>query len=214
MTSVQAQATANATAALTSPTKSYAAASVHALPALECKLCPIGTDPSKGIPVSTDDDGYARFHAVRPTAGDAVQRLTLDCKDAAGKTSSYSVDLTSSDTFTPRPLNLANERGVDRPALKGDPLSYTQSELIQAGYGLRPDPVKDAAAYARWLAAASKPGRMLEAKHPDLHSQTVTSITSPWWVGSVLTGAPNYISTEATSTTGIPGGDATTTTMA
>ena len=111
----------------------------------------------------TDDDGYARFHAVRATASDAVQRLALDCTDSAGKSYSYSVDLTSDDTFAPRPLNLANERGTDRPALKGDPLSYSQSELIQAGYGLRPDPT-DTAAYARWLAAASTPGRMLESK--------------------------------------------------
>jgi len=43
----------------------------------------------------------------------------------------------SDDTFAPRPVNLANERGTDRPALKGDPLSYTQSQLIQTGYGLR-----------------------------------------------------------------------------
>ncbi len=191
--------------------KTYAPASVHALPGLQCKLYPLGSTPSKGVPVFTDDDGYARFHAVKATVGDAVQRLTLDCTDSAGKTYSYSVDLTSGDTFAPRPLNLAIERGTDRPAVKGDPLSYTQSELIQAGYGLRPDPVKDPAAYARWLATASKPGRLLEAKRPDLRSHTVTSATSPYWVGSVLTGAPNYIATEASFNvpTGIPGGDAT-----
>jgi hypothetical protein len=136
----------------------------------------------------------------------------LDCTDSDGRISSYSVDLTSDDTFTPRPVNLANEPGADRPALEGDPLSYTQLQLIQAGYGLRPDPVNDAAAYSRWLAAASRPGRLLEAKRPDARSRGVTTTTGAAWVGSVLTGAPNYISIEATYNipTGIPGGDQTT----
>jgi hypothetical protein len=118
----------------------------------------------------------------------------------------------SDDTFAPRPVNLASERGVDRPALSGDPLSYTQSQLIQAGYGLRPDPQKDAAAYARWLGAASAPGRLLEAKRRSSHSHTVSTGTGAPWTGSVLTGAPNYIATEATFNvpTAVPGGDATT----
>jgi len=76
---------------------------------------------------------------------------------------------------------------------------------------LRPDPVADAAAYARWLAAATTAGRMLSAKRPDLHSHTVTSASGGPWVGSVLTGAPDYVSTEATFNVprGIPGGDHT-----
>ncbi len=55
---------------------------------------------------------------------------------------------------------------------------------------------------------------MLEAKHPDLHSHTVSSEETPWWVGSVLTGAPNYLFTEAVMNvpTALPGGDQTTTT--
>jgi hypothetical protein len=30
-------------------------------------------------------------------------------------------------------VKLANERGIDRPALQRDPLSYSQLELVQAG---------------------------------------------------------------------------------
>jgi hypothetical protein len=197
----------------TLPKTHYEAASVHASAGLHCRLYPAGSKPSSGVVVFTDADGYARFHAIRPASGDAVHQLTLDCTDSAGKASSYPVDLRSADTFAPRPLNLALEPGIDRPALKGDPLSYTQSQLIQAGYGLRPNPT-DAAAYSRWLLAASKPGRLLEAKRPNKHSHTVTSTTSPWWVGSVLTGSPSYISIEAVFNvpTGIPGGDQTTST--
>ncbi len=194
--------------------KSYEPASIHLQPGLQCMLYAPGAEPAKGIPVFTDDDGYARFHAVRAAAGDEIKSLKLDCKDAAGKTSTYTVDLTSAETFAPHPVNLATEHGTDRPALTGDPMSYTQAQLVQEGYGLRPDPKTDPAAYALWLEAASKNGRMLEAKRPDMHQHTVTSSASPWWVGSALTGAPNYISTVAVFNIpkGIPGGDGTSTT--
>jgi hypothetical protein len=197
----------------TASKKSYEAASVLAFPWLHCKVYPTGSAPSSGVEVFTDNDGYARFYAVRAAAGDAVQQLTLDCTDSEGKTSSYPVDLRSDDTFAPRPVNLANEPGIDRPALQGDPLSYTQSQLIQAGYGLRPDP-DDAAAYSRWLAAASRPGRFLAAKRPDARPQGVTKRTAAPWSGSALTGRPNYlvITGNFNVPTGIPGGDSTTNT--
>jgi hypothetical protein len=189
--------------------KGYEPALVHAAPNLQCKLYPQGGSAAQGIPVDTDDDGYARFFAVR-----GASKLTLDCKDSAGKTSTYAVDPTAAETFVSHPVNLAQQRGIDRPALKGDPQSYTQDQLIQQGYGLRPDRDKDPAAYARWLAAASKPARMLLAVKPDLHSHTVTSQQSPWWVGSVLNGAADYNYTEAQFNVpgAVPGGDGTTTT--
>jgi hypothetical protein len=195
------------------PKKSYTPASVQASPGLECKLYPTGGSPSAGLEVYTDDDGYARFHAVRAVAADAVQQLSLDCTDSAGHSSTYSVDLTSDETFAPRPLNLANERGIDRPALKGDPLSYSQSKLIKAGYGVRPDPKKDAAAYSRWLKAALVSGRQLKAKRPtSSYSHTVYTTEANPWVGSVLLGAPLYDYTEAQFNvpSAIPGGDETT----
>jgi len=193
------------------PKKSYDPASVRALPGLQCRLYPEGSKPSAGLAVFTDDDGYARFYAVRMTATDKVRRLTLDCQDADGRPSVFSVDLTSDEMFQSRPLNLATERGTDRPALAGDPLSYTQAELIQANYGLRPDPDKDPAAFSRWLKAAQRPGRMLEAKRPSSHSHTVTTEQAPYWVGSVLGGAPKYIAVEGTFNVpqGIGGGDET-----
>ena len=117
------------------PSRSYTPASVLAFPGLQCSLYPEGGVPSEGLTVLTNDDGYARFHAIRQTATDKVQRLTLDCQDASGRPSVFSVDLTSDDTFAPRPLNLANERGTDRPALTGDPLAYTQTELVQVDTG-------------------------------------------------------------------------------
>jgi len=199
----------------TALTKTYAPASLRALPGLQCKVYPAESASSAAITVFTDDDGYARFHAVRAAAGDKVQRLTLDCTDSDGNFTSYSADLTSADTFAPRPLNLANERGTDRPALQGDPLSYTQAELIRAGYGLRPD-LTDAGPYSRWLAAASRPGRFLEIKRPNARPQASPSkkATAGPWTGSVMTGAPKYLSIEADFNVpaAIPSGDETTNT--
>jgi tectonin-like protein len=219
--------------------KTYAPAAVLAMAGLQCQLYPEGGTPSKGLTVYSDDDGYARFHAVHATSKDPVQRLYLDCSDSAGKSYSYPVDLTSEETFAPRPLILANEPGIVRPALQGDPLSYTQSELIQSGYGLRPDPA-DSAAYTRWLTAASVEGMMLYAKRQHLAPEakqrstrspslatpkseesekltsgvpqnTVVQTTDPWWVGSTLNGAPSYVASETTFNVpkGIPDGDET-----
>jgi hypothetical protein len=194
--------------------KRYEPASVYAGRDLQCKLHAPGSSKSEQLPVFTDDDGYARFFAIRSTSDDKVKSLVLDCNDSTGKPSSFSVDLTSEDTFTPRPVNLENEPGIDRPALNGDPLKYTQAQLLQLGYGLRPDPDMDPDAFARWLEAASVSGRQLEAKRPDLHEHTVTAISGAPWVGSALTGKPHYVSTDATFNVpeAIPGGDSTSTT--
>lgn len=68
-----------------------------------CALYPDGNpDPSQTITVSSDEDGVVRFLAVRPTQPDSVVRLALDCTDSNGNAQTYSVDLQSDDTFTPR----------------------------------------------------------------------------------------------------------------
>ncbi len=191
-------------------------ASIHAAPGLQCKLHPASGAASDSIPVYPDSDGYARFFAVKGKAGEVASQFALDCVDAAGKSGSYVVDLASDETFVPHPLDLSKEPGKDRPPLSGDPLGFTQEQLIHAGYGLRPGHDKDPAAYARWLAAAMTRGRILEARHPSLHEHKVTTALGEasggaFWVGSVLTGAPNYISVEATFNvpTPIGGGDQT-----
>ena len=195
----------------------FAPASVHAAPGLKCRLHPGADESSRSVLVYTDGDGYARFYAMKAKAGDAAAKATLDCVDAAGKSTSYDVDLASEETFAPRPLDLSKEPGTDRPALQGDPLRFTQEQLISSGYGLRPDHEKSPAAYARWLESASRPGRILDARHPSPHAHNVTDVLGEdgsFWVGSVLSGAPNYISVEAVFNipTAIAGGDQTAST--
>jgi Peptidase A4 family. len=191
--------------------KRFLPASVKAAPNLNCKLHSAGREPGSGITVYTDADGYARFHAVRGGKG---QTELLTCTDEAGHTSSYHVDLSSAATFADRPRDLAKELGTDRPPLRGDPSSYTQGQLAQMGYGLRPD--RHSPAYASWLAAATKPGRILYTKRlSDLH-HTVTPVTGGSWIGSVMTGAAPYdtIITTFQVPTAIPGAEGTTVTAA
>jgi hypothetical protein len=191
--------------------KRFLPASVKAAPNLKCKLHGAGREPGSGITVYTDADGYARFHAVRGGQG---QTELLTCTDEAGHTSSYRVDLSSAATFADRPRDLAREPGTDRPPLTGDPSSYTQGQLARMGYGLRPD--RYSPAYAGWLAAATKPGRILYTKRLSDLQHGVTPTTAAPWIGSVMTGAAPYdsITTTFQVPTAIPGAEGTTVTAA
>jgi hypothetical protein len=181
---------------------------------MKCDLGGTGTSGSAKIRLYTDDDGYARFQAVRPETGAEPKPLTMDCADPKGETHSYPINLNDPTVFAPNPLNIAHERGIDRPALAGNPLHYTQQQLLLGGYGLRPDPKKNGAAYSRWLASARISGRILQTVRPSLRTHGVSTIRASPWAGSILDGAPNYVFTEALFNvpTAIPGGDGTSTT--
>ena len=135
----------------------------------DCVLHPEGNqDPAQSIAVSADEDGRVRFQAVRATPMDRVTALALDCTDSRGISSSYTVDLQSEETFAPRLFDPIRANLALRPALIGDPLSYTQKELIKAGYGVRPDPNMNPDGYQTWLAAVSAPAYLLHSapRHP------------------------------------------------
>ena len=123
-----------------------------------CTIRPEGRDRKNAIRVPVDEDGVARFFAVRPTRVGAVDRLALECTLADG-TTTYSIDLRDEVTFAPRPLNPPDTRGPLRPAIDGDPLAYSIGDLIRKGFGVRPDPVSNPNGYARWLESANKPMR-------------------------------------------------------
>jgi hypothetical protein len=171
-----------------------------------CKIHPeSGADSNQSIHVSSDDDGVARFLAVRPTQPNSVDRLALDCIDSDGNSHTYSVDLRSETTFAPRPFDPVVANLSFRPGLTRDPLGYTQQELLEGGYGLRPDPGQNPDGYQRWLAAAIKPAYMLgSAASTDANSrrrpnpQAFTPpemdagiVTNPsnFWTGAVLYGS-------------------------
>src|SRR6202049_1159653 len=170
-----------------------------------CILHPEGNqDPNESIHVNADEDGVVRFLAVRPKLPNSVQRLALDCTDANKRTKTYSIDLRSETTFKPRPFDASRTTLVVRPALTGDPRRFMPEELVNAGYGLRPDPTQNPDAYQRWLAVASVAVHKLRSdqtlfwfpisRQRDLNrtadpAESVTKTPSNYWTGAILYGS-------------------------
>jgi hypothetical protein len=196
------------------PSTSIARATVHARPGLVCTLHSANQKKESGLSVVTDDDGYARFYALRVPVDNPDRKQLLSCEDAKGRRFTYSADLSTDEPFRPHLIDLKREPGRDRPALQGDSMAVSQVELVARGYGLRPDPAYEPAGYAGWLLAASQTARMLEIKRVSRVKAGPTTILTPFWTGSILTGAPNYVSVQSYMNvpTGIPGGDGTSST--
>jgi len=187
-----------------------------------CVLHPQGdTTPGHSIATAVDADGVARFQAARAIQPGAVVALALDCTLPNGKSQTIPVDLRSQSTFAPRPFDAARAGLSVRPALTGDPLAYSVGQLIQRGYGLRPDPKANPAGYARWLVGVRAPYHRLRSinRGPEIHgpaslrrphpSATITSTgTLVPWTGAVLSGSyqknataaltKSYLANEAT----------------
>jgi hypothetical protein len=183
-------------------------ASVTVAAGSNCILHPEGNqDPKESLHVNADEDGVARFLAVRATGPNSVEKLALDCTDADKRTKTYSVDLRDEATFKPHPFDASRTMLAVRPALTGDPHRMTQEELVKAGYGLRPDATENPEAYQRWLAAASRPmhrlrtdrtikpfpiSRQRELKRaeqaPALNAKVYKSPSSGW-TGAILQGS-------------------------
>ena len=186
----------------------FESASVAVPAGNRCLLHPEGNaDPRQSIHVSSDEDGVARFLAVRPTLPGSVERLALDCTDSGGNAQTYSVDLRSEATFAARPFDPVAANLSFRPGLTRDPVSYTQQELLDGGYGLRPDPAQNPEGYQRWLAGAIKPAYMFGSQGsasvaanlrprptdqsftvPEINAGVVTN-PSNFWTGAVLYGS-------------------------
>src|SRR5271156_6682922 len=63
----------------------FESASVRVNVGTSCVLHPEGvTDPKQSIHVGVDEDGVARFEAVRATSQSSIDKLTLDCTDSSG----------------------------------------------------------------------------------------------------------------------------------
>jgi hypothetical protein len=195
-------------------------ASVYVPAGNDCVLHPKDNPaPSQSIALRSDADGVVRFLAVRPNLPGSVDQLTLDCTDSQGNANTYSVDLRSEDTFVRRPFDPSLANLAFRPGLTGDPLSLTQDQLVEAGYGLRPDPTADPEGYQTWLAAVSVPAHKLKAapralsaprsshqvaaahvstdNAPSLESDSVVLFPQNYWTGAKLTGSYQKNSTSA-----------------
>jgi hypothetical protein len=85
----------------------------------------------------------------------------LTCEERDGSMSTQQIDFSSDVAATDDALL---NPGRPRPALAGDPMSYTNAQ--QAGYPSRPDPQRTPDAYARWLQRVSRPANVVGAAIP------------------------------------------------
>ncbi|HSY22784.1 MAG TPA: laminin G domain-containing protein [Polyangiaceae bacterium] len=125
------------------------------------------TDNKLAVRLRVDEDSVARFKAPRGRFPGGYTRLTLDCTRHDGNTTTYSVDLQAEATFAPRPFDGSRTTLALRPPLVGDPLSFTQNELLDKGFSIRPDPASAPADYARWLRTTTTPMYKLRTAAPD-----------------------------------------------
>ena len=104
-------------------------------------------------------DGVVTLN-LAPPADAHPSALTLDCADSAGTTMTYAFNVSVGPTYIPPPLPVSTVVWKTIPAIAGDPLSWSPTDLATAGYPPRPaDPTSGS--YARWLAHVSTPFRMV-----------------------------------------------------
>ncbi|MFT3924524.1 MAG: hypothetical protein QM778_18440 [Myxococcales bacterium] len=194
--------------------RTFEAAAVDALPNSDCTLHPQGDpSPEQSVPVMVDEDGVARFDALRATEADDVLYLDLDCRDQTGKTATYTVDLQSEATFTLRPRDDSKSTRPIRPALTGDPMAWSEEALIAGGYGLRPDPVQAPENFEKWLRSVSKPARAAAIHRVDgaPSFQSMSRSDDHVWGGGILLGGAPYdaVSAEVVFAKAVPQGGTT-----
>ena len=139
------------------------------------------TTPPSSLEVASDDLGQVRF-SIDPGSYVTPINLIVNCQ-AQESTSTIPLELDVGDN-----PSLADEivtpRGKARPPLSGDPMSYTQAQVIAAGFPPRPDPGQSLDAYNRWLSLVSLPGIQVPSGTVPIHARFDNS---PNWSGSVTT---------------------------
>jgi hypothetical protein len=206
--------TARTTERLTSaptakPMSSLLPAYAVAWPGADCTLHPDGNnDKNESLDVIADDDGIVRFYGTRLSRDNPAARQILECKDEQGKSGTYVVDLSTAGPF--QEILVPGDRAALRPPLAGSPSDYSTLQLIQMGYGLRPDANKNPSDYARWLGAATKAAKPVTRSHGarKLRNGQTGTIASTTWTGPIFT-PQLYVATYAEMNVPevIPGGD-------
>ena len=176
----------------TSPTTPYL---MKTSPYAVCTVHPRGdTDPQHSLRTFATWEGNVRFYGSGP--GLSTAGLVLDCDSNRGETLvSQAVDSTAIAASAPLTSSTPPESSI-LPALTGDPLSWSQEELMQRGYPLRPDPQEAPASYSRWLQSVSKPMVIIPAKGIADPDGVKANTASNNWDGVLL---PKYSSTDVYS---------------
>ncbi len=163
-----APATPTASAAVTLAVQPNVATTVYVqvLPKSKC-LFGDGTS-SEGLHLYAFENGIVHFDLTPPQS--SATTLYIDCQGLDGTSMRYPVVLSPtadsgaiSATQASFGTLAQSKNGTPRPSLTGDPMSYTQGQLLTQGYGRRPDPLKAPARYAEWLQYAQQPGTIVSS---------------------------------------------------
>jgi len=131
-------------------------------------------DKTRRLWLFADDEGFVRFYFSGTPADLPDLRFRLDCQAQDG--TALSAQSVEGRTLASSKAPVLS--GTTLPALKGNPLAPTETEILKLGYRPRPDPAKDPEAYADWLAAVSRDAiqvRAASTPHPDQLSHAVVS---------------------------------------
>jgi hypothetical protein len=119
---------------------------------------------SSGIPperVPVVGDGVARFYPPPAAWGN---KLTVTCS-SAGQVTVQQVNTADASTYVFEPGLFGPPKVIGtRPALQGDPSSYSAAYLAKGGYPPPPDPTTNPAGHSRWLAEVSRPVDIVDTK--------------------------------------------------
>lgn len=127
--------------------------------------------PEHDLKLFSDASGIASFDAS-PTdrARDSEIILVLRCQNSAGQMRQRiflraAIRPTALAPFPPATNPQLNQPALEVvPPITGDPAAYSDDQLLQLGYPLRPDPTTNPRAYAQWSAAVSKPIKIIQAQ--------------------------------------------------
>jgi hypothetical protein len=157
---------------------------------------PKGKCALQSASVVADDNGIIHFDITLMQGG--VKTVPVVCQAAGGTPVAYTLEVTGSSDVAAiaatraamAPLALSKP-GVLRPPLTGDPMSYSLGDLTAQGYGLRPDPMKHPARYAKWLQGVRQPTTLIANSFVEDSASNGTNLNKHWndnpggWSGAV-----------------------------
>ncbi len=132
-------------------------------PDAACDLHAVGiTDQAQTLRYYANGDGYLKIHATATEASEEGSYMQLDCMEN-GAIIRYPLHLRASyapteDMPTPHSVMPTPKGSKLRPGLtKFQALQISNDELVDGGYGMRPDAAASPEKFAQWLDQVSKP---------------------------------------------------------
>jgi Peptidase A4 family len=112
------------------------------------------------LQLDADENGVVRFHA-KAAKNAAPIEMMLEVGGGSGKKTVHTLELRADPTHSadaePQMASASPRARNIRPALTGDQLKLSNTDLLARGYPPRPDPAVSPSRHARWLRQVSQP---------------------------------------------------------